>query len=811
RAVLRISPTNDTTVAIIIDQFEELFTITDPATTQRFLTALNNAADDPRGRIHIIVTLRADFYDRPLRHAAFGSAMSKGVVNIVPMAPEELEQAASQPATKAGVRLEPGLEAALIGDVLGQPGALPLFQFALTDLFSRRVGETLTLASYRDIGGVDGSVGRKAEQIYEKLTPDQQTTTPQLFLRLVSITDTATRSRRRVEANELLDLDIDVTDLQTVIDMFGKDRLLSFDRNDTTGSPTVEVAHEALLQHWERLSTWIDEGTEDVRRNVLLTAAAIEWASNDHDPGYLLTGARLDSYQEWADASTMALARGERDFLTASAAARDEQTASEISRVAREVRAAKRAKRNARSVVGVTVLVAVVGAFFVWSALKPEGPTIALLHSNVGNIDAMIVSGFDDAQRDFPFVAKLYEPDFSLPVDVQLGQIADAGADLIFVGLYVGPFDLDSLATAYPNTVFAVPSVGIDEGSPSNITSSKFADAEGSYLMGAIAALKSESDHIGIVGAAQTWGISEFFGSFDAGARSINPDIEVSIDWAAQESSEGGTGFNQPELVFEAALNMYKNGADVVFNVAGDGGVGGLEAAADYSNETGRRVWGIGVDIDDGFAADSDLAPFVLTSMLKRFDTEIYNTIETYLNGTLEPATVYGLDNDGIAYANFGGNVDDIAIEIEAARQRVITGEAELPIVSALPSAFRSTASQNIDIEFDGERCTSSAIGPVSEGDVLSFTFVNSTDDEANILLLSAPDNPTLERLNEEPYAIWTSGAVLHAGWPVPPRSTYEIRAEFEAEPLGTGVVGCSNFPGDTLTFATVFPVSGDG
>ncbi|MFV1962982.1 MAG: BTAD domain-containing putative transcriptional regulator, partial [Acidimicrobiia bacterium] len=323
RAVLRISPTNDTTVAIIIDQFEELFTITDPATTQRFLTALNNAADDPRGRIHIIVTLRADFYDRPLRHAAFGSAMSKGVVNIVPMAPEELEQAASQPATKAGVRLEPGLEAALIGDVLGQPGALPLFQFALTDLFSRRVGETLTLASYRDIGGVDGSVGRKAEQIYEKLTPDQQTTTPQLFLRLVSITDTATRSRRRVEANELLDLDIDVTDLQTVIDMFGKDRLLSFDRNDTTGSPTVEVAHEALLQHWERLSNWIDEGTEDVRTNIRLAAAASEWTDNGRDSGYLLTAGRLDQYETWADTSSVSLARTERQYLDASTDLRD--------------------------------------------------------------------------------------------------------------------------------------------------------------------------------------------------------------------------------------------------------------------------------------------------------------------------------------------------------------------------------------------------------------------------------------------------------------------------------------------------------
>ena len=116
-----------------------------------------------------------------------------------------------------------------------------LFQFALTDLFDRRVAHTLTLDTYRAMGGVDGALSRKAEYLYEGLSNSEQEAARQVFLRLVTLTDTHTRTRRRVAAAELLSLDLTVTDLQAVLDAFGSQRLLTFDRNDVTGSPTVEV------------------------------------------------------------------------------------------------------------------------------------------------------------------------------------------------------------------------------------------------------------------------------------------------------------------------------------------------------------------------------------------------------------------------------------------------------------------------------------------------------------------------------------------------------------------------------------------
>ncbi|MFV1962122.1 MAG: BMP family ABC transporter substrate-binding protein, partial [Acidimicrobiia bacterium] len=700
RAVLRVSPADDSRIVIVVDQFEELFTLCDPDTSNRFLTALVEAASDPHGRIRVITTLRADFYDRPLGHPKFGIAMGEGVVNVVPMAPEELEQAASQPAERAGVRLEPSLEAALIGDVLGEPGALPLFQFALTDLFDRRVGDTLTLSAYREMGGIHGTISRKAEQLYGRLTPDQQAVARQVFLRLVAISDAETRSRRRVEAAELLALQLDIADLQSVLDAFGRQRLLSFDRNDVTGSPTVEVAHEALLEHWDRLAGWIERGMEDVRHNVRLVAAAGEWAANGREDGYLLTGGRLDRFESWADTSTLTLARTERDYLDASIAARDDLLAEDEERAAREAATTRRAKRNAFGLVAVIIAVAVVGSFFLWVALQPEGPTVALMYrgGGVNSIDDLLQSGFARADQDLEIVAKEYVA--IAAVETQLREVAEAGTELIIAGLDYG-FFVASVAGDFPDTTF----VTMDPGSGSelsNVYTIGFADAEGAYLMGAIAAMKSQASHIGVVGASQVSFIEQFFGPFDAGARSVNPDIEVSIDWVSQSYSYSeGDGFTNPSRGREAALHLYELGADVVFHVANESGSGVHAAAAEYSNNTGEHVWSIGVDVDEGFEAGAPVSDHVLTSMVKQFDSVIYQTIRSFLDGSLEKSTSYGLADGGISYSEFGGHLADVEAEIAAVEQRVVAGDADLPLISALPSSFRSTPVQTIDIILD--------------------------------------------------------------------------------------------------------------
>ena len=267
RAVLRVLPTESSRMVLVVDQFEELFTLVENEGVQRrFLDQLVGAVDDAYGRVVVVITLRADFYGRPLEHSDFGTRMGPGVVNVVPLTSDELEAAALQPARRSGVTLEPALLAELIADVLGQPGALPMFQYTLTELFDRRVGDVLTIDTYRSVGGVQGALTRSAEELYEQLDPLEQEVAKQLFLRLVAIAEHDEWSRRRVHASELVALDVDVVTMQKVIELFARRRLLSLDRDQVSGAPTVEVAHEALLSRWERLREWIEQNRDDLLR-----------------------------------------------------------------------------------------------------------------------------------------------------------------------------------------------------------------------------------------------------------------------------------------------------------------------------------------------------------------------------------------------------------------------------------------------------------------------------------------------------------------------------------------------------------------
>ncbi|MDJ0498288.1 MAG: BTAD domain-containing putative transcriptional regulator, partial [Acidimicrobiia bacterium] len=205
RAVLRLLPTESSRMVLVIDQFEELFTLVeDRALQRRFLEALLVAVDDPHGRVTVVVTLRADFYDRPLLHPAFGARLGEALVNVTPLSARELEEAASEPAVKAGVRVEPALLGQLIGEVVDYPGALPMFQYTLTELFERRAGDVLSEASYSEIGGVRGAITNRAEDLFGELGPEEQEAARQLFLRLVSMSGENTWSRRRVQAEEII-------------------------------------------------------------------------------------------------------------------------------------------------------------------------------------------------------------------------------------------------------------------------------------------------------------------------------------------------------------------------------------------------------------------------------------------------------------------------------------------------------------------------------------------------------------------------------------------------------------------------------
>jgi hypothetical protein len=350
RAVITALPGEQSELLLVIDQFEELFILVqDERMRTHFIDNLYAAVSDPQSRLRVMLTLRADFYDRPLMYPDFANLVEKRTAVVLPLTTEELEQAIQGPVGRVGAVLEKGLVSTIIDDVADQPGSLPLLQYALTELFERREGRMLTNQAYQAIGGVLGALGRRAELVYSNLEPTEQEISRQLFLRLVTLGEGAEDTRRRVLRQELetltprnksgagsdspLPLVGEGLGVRAVLDSFGNARLLSFDRDPTTRGPTVEVAHEALLREWPRLREWLDESRADIRLGNLLRGAADQWLEGERDPSFLLRGSRLAQFEDWSQETTLALTTDEKEYLQTSleyeAARRAQQAALE--------------------------------------------------------------------------------------------------------------------------------------------------------------------------------------------------------------------------------------------------------------------------------------------------------------------------------------------------------------------------------------------------------------------------------------------------------------------------------------------------
>jgi WD40 repeat protein/serine/threonine protein kinase len=358
-----LPPGRGSELALFIDQFEEAFTLTtDPAETSHFLDLLASAITDPYCPLRVVITLRADFYDRPLMHPAFSDLMSKRTEVVVPLTQSELERAITSPAESVGVSLEPELVKQIIAEIKNEPGMLPLLQYALTELFDRREGRKLTQTAYNKIGGVLGALARRADEIYDTFSTDGKQAAKQLLLRLVTLGEGTEDTRRRVALSELLSMGIARAVMDDVIAVLGRYRLLTFDRDPSTRQPTVEVAHEAIIREWNQLKMWLDNSREDVRQQRRLANLMAEWCGANQDPSFLLRGAQLEQFEQWHAASDLALAEGEKEFLQASIDAREVQSAAERSRQQRERELELRAQRIQRWLLAFVSIAAVIAA-----------------------------------------------------------------------------------------------------------------------------------------------------------------------------------------------------------------------------------------------------------------------------------------------------------------------------------------------------------------------------------------------------------------------------------------------------------------
>jgi WD40 repeat protein len=356
-----ILPKDDSELVLVIDQFEEVFTQATDNDRNAFLENLYEAIIAEDSRLRVIVTMRADFYDRPLMVPKFSALMQQRTEVVVPMNAEELTQSITGPSRRLNVVFQQGLVPQIVAEVSQQPGVLPMLQYTLTELFERREGQIMTVSAYNELGGVLGSLAKRAEEIYLKMNDVQQETTRQLFLRLVTLGEGSEDTRRRALMGEVLSASRDSKVMQQIVDTFGNYRLLTFDRDPTTRTPTVEIAHEALIREWQRLKTWLSEGRSDVRLQRQLAARAQEWENAKRDKGSLLRGGQLVQFSEWAASTTLILAKLDQDFLDASLEERKREEAEEAARLERERLQERRARRLQRVIIGVMGLALVAG------------------------------------------------------------------------------------------------------------------------------------------------------------------------------------------------------------------------------------------------------------------------------------------------------------------------------------------------------------------------------------------------------------------------------------------------------------------
>lgn len=372
RAVKRVLP-EDTELLIVIDQFEELFTLVDDLDVRsHMMNSIYAAVTDPRSPVRIIVTLRADFYDRPLLYPQFGELMRARTEVVLPMNTEELERAITGPARRAGLHIEEGLTTTIVADINEQPGALPLLQYALTELFERRNKPYLTLEAYNEIGGTMGALARRADELYEGLDEDGQEISRQIFLRLVTLGEGAEDTRRRCLLSELLSLGNDSEEISMIIDAFGRYRLLTFDRDPVSRTATVEVAHEALIRQWGRLRIWLNESRDDLRTHRRLNATAEDWRHSNHDPSYLARGMRLQQFETWLDSAKISLNDLEREYLDASIQARQHHDDLERARELRETELEMRSRNRLRALVAVMSVAALLSFVLAVYALNQQ-------------------------------------------------------------------------------------------------------------------------------------------------------------------------------------------------------------------------------------------------------------------------------------------------------------------------------------------------------------------------------------------------------------------------------------------------------
>lgn len=337
-AVASWAQREDTTArpVVIVDQFEEAFTLCADETARRTFVQILHAACTPAGPDKaapalVVLGIRADFYERCLDHPELADALQHRHMVLGPLTSGELREAVTGPARAVGLELEPGLAELIIREVgadgprgggtshafraVGEHGAgvLPLLSHALLATWQRRKAGRLTLAGYRAAGGIQGAVAATAERAWSALDPAARTAARLLLLRLVRLGEDTQATRRRGTRRRLTAESTDPGKTEESLEALVRARLVTLD------AETVEITHEALLTAWPRLREWIDDDRSDHLLRQRIEEDGRSWEGSNRDSSLLYRGSRLEQARTWAkSAGDTYLTRSGVEFLAAS-------------------------------------------------------------------------------------------------------------------------------------------------------------------------------------------------------------------------------------------------------------------------------------------------------------------------------------------------------------------------------------------------------------------------------------------------------------------------------------------------------------
>ena len=296
---LTTEATSDAPLVVVVDQFEELFTLTEDVKARGAFVEKIVSVVQENGVV--VVTMREDSVPRLAAHPELQKLFKEGDLRATPMSAAELREAIEKPAERINLKFESGLVDTLVNDVVGEPAALPLLQFTLYRLWTKRRRNRITRQAYADVGGGRSALERAAEEVYEDLKiVENRDTMRRILLRMVRPGIDAETTRSRVKVTDLLRIGDDPARVQTVLDKLVASRLVRRSEGETAQDAQVEVAHESLIRNWPRFVGWLDEKRSGLKELHRFEVLADEWAHFDRNSGFLDEG-QLGDARRWLE------------------------------------------------------------------------------------------------------------------------------------------------------------------------------------------------------------------------------------------------------------------------------------------------------------------------------------------------------------------------------------------------------------------------------------------------------------------------------------------------------------------------------